>query len=159
MAVAKAASKIRLAGPADLDALVSLAATLWPEDPVRGHRAHLRALLAGKPQSTLPLVVYLAERGERAVGFIEVGLRSHADGCDGRRPVGFIEGWFVAPGERGRGTGRLLMRAAERWAIGQGCRELASDTWADNRSSQRAHQALGFTVVDRCVNFRKALRR
>jgi aminoglycoside 6'-N-acetyltransferase I len=159
MPTVKAAPGIRLAGPADLEATVALAAALWPDEPPRGHRAHMRATLAGKPHSTLPLVVFLAERAGRAVGFIEVGLRSHADGCDGRRAVGFIEGWFVTRAERGRGTGRRLMRAAERWAIGQGCRELASDTWADNRPSQRVHQALGFEIVDRCVTFRKTLRR
>jgi aminoglycoside 6'-N-acetyltransferase I len=153
------AGRTRLAGPHDLEEVVALAAALWPEDPPRAHRGHMRATLAGKPLSTLPLVVFVAERAGRTVGFIEVGLRSHADGCDGRRPVGFVEGWFVAPAERGRGLGRLLMRAAERWAIGQGCREMGSDTWADNRASQRAHRALGFEIVDRSVNFRKALRR
>jgi aminoglycoside 6'-N-acetyltransferase I len=134
-----------------------MAAALWPEEAVRGHRAHARAVLAGRPQSTLPLVVLLALRGRRAVGFIEVGLRSHADGCDGRRPVGFVEGWYVTPAERGRGVGGALMRAAEGWARAQGCREMASDTWHDNEPSQRAHLALGFEVVDRCVNFRKPL--
>jgi aminoglycoside 6'-N-acetyltransferase I len=34
---------------------------------------------------------------------------------------------------------------------------MASDTWIDNAESQRAHQALGFEVVDRCVNYRKRL--
>ena len=153
--------RVRLAGSADLDGVVACAAELWPDEPARGHRAHMRALLAGKPPSTLPLVVLVAERRRppAIVGFIEVGLRSHADGCDGRRPVGFVEGWFVAAAERGRGIGRALMRAAERWARGEGCREMASDTWADNEPSQRAHLALGFQVVDRCVNFRKRLPR
>jgi hypothetical protein len=38
-----------------------------------------------------------------------------------------------------------------------GARELASDTWIDREGSQRAHEALGFEVVDRCVHYRKAL--
>jgi aminoglycoside 6'-N-acetyltransferase I len=108
--------------------------------------------------STLPLRVFVAEADGKVVGFIEVGLRSHADGCDGRRPVGFIEGWYVEPEQRGVGVGRALMQAAEEWARAQGCRELAFDTWIDHEPSQRAHEALGFEVVDRCVNFRKALR-
>jgi DNA-binding MarR family transcriptional regulator len=41
----------------------------------------------------------------------------------------------------------------------QGCTELASDTWIDNEPSQRAHLALGFEVVNRCINFRKTLQR
>jgi aminoglycoside 6'-N-acetyltransferase I len=151
---------VRPAEPRDLDGVVACAAELWPDEPTRAHRSHMRAVLAGKPPSTLPLIVLVAEVGRppRIIGFIEVGLRSHADGCDGRRPVGFVEGWFVARGQRGRGVGRALMRAAERWARGQGCREMASDTWIDSQPSQRAHRALGFQVVDRCINFRKPLR-
>ena len=91
------------------------------------------------------------------VGFIEVGLRSHADGCDPKQPVGFIEGWFVEPSHRGRGIGRALMRAAEDWALEHGCIELGSDTWIDREGSIEAHRALGFEIVDRCVNFRKRI--
>jgi hypothetical protein len=49
------------------------------------------------------------------------------------------------------------MAPAEPWSRRQGYREIASDTWLDNVGSQTAHQALGFEVVDRCVNYRKAL--
>jgi aminoglycoside 6'-N-acetyltransferase I len=34
---------------------------------------------------------------------------------------------------------------------------MASDTWMDNEESQRVHTALGFEVVDRCVNYKKVL--
>ena len=37
--------------------------------------------LSGTPASTLPLVCLVAEVDGLVVGFIEVGLRSHADGC------------------------------------------------------------------------------
>jgi aminoglycoside 6'-N-acetyltransferase I len=50
-----------------------------------------------------------------------------------------------------------LMRAAENWARDQGCKEMASDTWIDHASSQKAHKALGFEIVDRCVKFLKEL--
>jgi aminoglycoside 6'-N-acetyltransferase I len=90
-------------------------------------------------------------------GFLEVGLRSHADGCDPARPVSFVEGWFVHEKFRKQGIGAELMRAAEDWAHARGCHEIASDTWIDNEDAQRAHQVLGFEMVDRCVNFRKAL--
>jgi aminoglycoside 6'-N-acetyltransferase I len=90
-------------------------------------------------------------------GFLEVGLRSHADGCDTAQPVGFVEGWFVHEAFRDRGIGKELMRTAEDWARRQGCLEMASDTWIDDERSLRSHQALGFEVVDRCVHFRKPL--
>jgi aminoglycoside 6'-N-acetyltransferase I len=90
-------------------------------------------------------------------GFLEVGLRSHADGCDIARTVGFVEGWFVHDASRKQGIGRALMQSAEAWARKQGSLEMASDTWIDDERSQLAHQALGFAVVDRCVHFRKQL--
>jgi aminoglycoside 6'-N-acetyltransferase I len=90
-------------------------------------------------------------------GFLELGLRSHADGCDPSRPVGYIEGWYVSENYRHQGIGRELLAAAEDWARGQGCVEVASDTWIDNEVSQRVHKALGYEVVDRCVHYRKTL--
>ena len=96
------------------------------------------------------------ENGE-LIGFLEVGMRSHADGCNPARPVGFVEGWFVQERFRNRGVGGELMRSAEDWARAQGCLEMASDALIDNEGSQRAHEALGFDVVDRCVHFRKGL--
>ncbi len=90
-------------------------------------------------------------------GFLEVGLRSHADGCDPRQPVGFVEGWFVKESLRRRGVGAQLLAAAEDWARSQGCVEMASDTWIDSSLSQRVHEMLKFEVVDRCVHYRKAL--
>ena len=86
-----------------------------------------------------------------------MGLRSHANGCDGVRAVGFLEGWYVARRWRRSGVGAKLVAAAERWCKAQGCREIASDTWTSHRVSIAAHQALGYEVDGRCVNFRKTL--
>jgi aminoglycoside 6'-N-acetyltransferase I len=147
-----------MATRADGDALASMRTALWPDGSREEHEAELRAILAGAPSSTLPLVVMVAGVDGEIGGFVEVGLRSHADGCDPRQPVGFLEGWYVAPAHRGTGMGRALIAAAEEWCREQGCKELASDTWIDNEESQRAHEALGFEVVDRCMNYRKVLR-
>lgn len=151
------AAKIRPGAPSDLDAVTQLSASLWPDEAPAEHEAHAASILAGRPASTMPLVLFVAEVDASVVGFIEVGLRSHADGCDPRWAVGFIEGWCVQPGYQRRAIGRALMRAAEDWARAQGARELASDTWIDHEVSQRAHEALGFEVVDRCVHFRRSL--
>jgi aminoglycoside 6'-N-acetyltransferase I len=132
-------------------------AALWQDGSLAEHTAEAEAILAGAPPSTMPLVIFVAEIDGNVVGFAEVGLRSHADGCDARRAVGFLEGWYVDAEHRGRGVGRALVGAAEDWARSKGCREFASDTWTDNEASQRAHEALGFEVVDRCVNYKKTL--
>jgi aminoglycoside 6'-N-acetyltransferase I len=143
---------IRRAELRDISELAELFNSLWPKDDVAEHAQELAALLAGNFPETLPVVVLLAqELGGRIVGFIEVDLRSHADGCDPSRPVGYIEGWYVAPPYRRRRVGTSLVAAAEDWARNQGCTEMASDAWLDAVHSQLAHEALGFEVVDRCV--------
>jgi len=148
---------IRLAHPSDLEAITHLAAALWPDAPASEHRDHAAAILAGTPPSTLPLVLFVAEVSGQVVGFVEVGLRSHADGCDTAQPVGFVEGWYVDPRHQRCGVGRTLMTAAEDWSRSLGAHEMASYTWVDEEPSQRAHAALGFEVVDRCVHLRKPL--
>jgi aminoglycoside 6'-N-acetyltransferase I len=154
---AAAPLRIRRATVGDLRAVMTLATALWPDESSAAIRSHMRATLNGKPNSTLPLVVFLAEWLGRPVGFIEIGLRSHAEGCDGRHAVGFVEGWFVTPEDRGRSIGRALMTAAEDWSRALGCTEIASDTWLGDKGSQRAHESLGYEVTERLLAFRKEL--
>lgn len=149
---------IRPAVPLDCERLARLREALWPESSAEQHAAELASIIRTKQNGALPFAVLVAEAPSRElVGFLEVGLRSHADGCDPSHPVGFLEGWFVVESHRQKGVGTQLLRAAEDWARGHGCTEMASDTWIDNVVSQRVHEALQFQVVDRCVHYRKTL--
>jgi aminoglycoside 6'-N-acetyltransferase I len=131
---------------------------LWPDGSAEEHRKELSSALGGEAVSTLPTATLVAASEDGVLmGFLEAGLRSHADGCDTAQPVGFVEGWFVYERARGQAVGKELMRAAQDWARSQGCREMASDALIDNESSIHAHVALGFEIVDRCVHFRKSL--
>ncbi|WP_394826069.1 hypothetical protein [Pendulispora albinea] len=92
--------QVRPAELRDLEALASLRGRLWSDVPVDQLRDDASAILIGEPRSTLPVVLFVAasEADDGVpIAFVEVGLRSHADGCDPRRPVGFIEAWYVAP--------------------------------------------------------------
>lgn len=150
---------VRLAQPRDLRALAQLLAALWPESPVEEHARELELILAGKAPGTLPLVIFVAEDQDGAlIGFLECGLRSHADSCNPSHAVGYVEGWYVAEEHRRRGIGKSLLAAAEEWARSLGCVEMASDAVMDNVLSQDVHQRLGFEIVERSVLFRKALR-
>jgi len=150
--------KVRRARPEDVDRIAAMRVLLWPEGSLEEHRAEAEALLATGMSGTLPAATFVAETGEGLLtGFIDVGLRSHADACNPVRPVGFIEGWFVGEAHRQQGIGGDLIRAAEEWCRKQRCLEMASDAWIDDTVSHQAHQALGFEIVDRCVHFRKAL--
>jgi aminoglycoside 6'-N-acetyltransferase I len=149
---------IRQAEASDQHELARMCELLWPESPREEHRNEVEIILHSGRYGTLPMAILVSQNDSGALtGFLEVGLRSHADGCDTAHPVGFIEGWFVDEASRKQGIGRALIRAAEHWASEQGCREIASDTWIDDQMSIDAHQALGFQIVDRCVHFRKPL--
>ena len=149
---------IRPARPPDCVQLARLREALWPDSTAEEHARELAPILEGTAPLTMPLINLVAEASDQTlVGFLDVGLRSHADGCDPSRAVGFIEGWYVAEDHRHRGIGRKLLAAAEDWARTRGCVEMASDTWLDNEASQRVHEAVGFEVVDRCVHYRKSL--
>jgi aminoglycoside 6'-N-acetyltransferase I len=149
---------VRPAQLSDRDQLARLRAALWPESSAEEHARELEPILQGNAPGTLPAMNLVAEASDgQLVGFLEAGLRSHADGCDPSRPVGYIEGWYVVESFRHRGIGKRLLGAAEEWARSQGCFEMASDTWIDNELSQDVHEALGYEVVDRCVHYRKAL--
>lgn len=102
--------------------------------------------------------VFVAERPSAPglCGFLEVGLRSYAEGCDSS-PVPYLEGWYVDADARLGGVGRALVQAAEAWASTVGYTEMASDTELSNVASQQAHQALGYEEVERSVSFRKQL--
>jgi aminoglycoside 6'-N-acetyltransferase I len=142
----------------DRSQLAKLRALLWPDIPFEDHIRELEGILINGTNGTLPMGIFVSlDEYGNLTGFLEVGIRSHADGCDTARPVGFLEGWFVQDSFRNRGVGRVLMRSAESWARAQGCIEMASDALLDNEASQRAHQAMGFEVVDRCVHFRKSI--
>jgi aminoglycoside 6'-N-acetyltransferase I len=149
---------IRLAEPSDIPQLSRLREALWPESSAEEHAGELAQIVAGRAPAILPMVIFVAAPPEGApLDFLEVGMRSHADGCDWSHAVGYVKGWFVLENFRRRGIGAALLRAAEDWSRAQGCKEIASDTQIDNDVSQRAHQALGFEIAERAVLFRKSL--
>jgi aminoglycoside 6'-N-acetyltransferase I len=151
-------STVRPATPADTVVWVAMRKALYgtaPGEPADQHAREAAQYFAG--QLFMPAEVLVAEDASGvALGFAELSIRSYAEGCHSGR-VAYLEGWYVVPEARGRGVGRALVEAAERWAVTQGCTELASDTAPDNEISLAAHGALGFREVDRIVCFRKEL--
>ena len=155
--------RVRPILPKDRDAWVRLRHELWPKYSIEELARDANKVLSSREngqmwRTSMLATVLLAEaEAEGPVGFAEVDLRPYADGCRSS-PVGYLEGWYVRPGFRRSGVGRTLVRAAEEWALEQGCREMASDTEVGNKTSQRAHQALGYQQVDRLVHFRRDLK-
>jgi aminoglycoside 6'-N-acetyltransferase I len=137
----------------DHDDWLRMRRSLWPElmevDDVED---------ASKWLARPDAIVIVAERSADAglTGFIEMGARPYADGCD-TSPVAFLEGWYVDEDARRMGVGTALVRAGEEWARQHGYRELASDALLENTTSHLAHTALGFSEVERVVQYRKEL--
>jgi aminoglycoside 6'-N-acetyltransferase I len=146
---------VRHATREDRDEWLRLRHTLWPDASLSEHAAEVDRFFRG--QSTDPAAVIVAEGpGCGLAGFAELSIRPYAEGCSTDH-VGYLEGWFVEPAWRRRGTGRALVKAAEAWARAQGCTEFASDAEADNDLSAQAHHALGFAEVGLIRCFRKDL--
>ncbi len=126
---------------------------LWPESP--GDHAHELNRYFEVAGNEIATFVAECEPG-RVCGFVEASTRAYAEGCTSS-PVGYVEGWWVDPGYRGKGVGASLMAAAEAWARSLGMTEMASDTELENGPSIDAHRALGYREVERIVCFRKPL--
>lgn len=144
---------VRAAEARDAAEWLRMRNALWPADDHAEEIAdHFRA-----GATNLLAIVFVAERRSGGLaGFLELGLRAYAEGCESS-PVPFIEGWYVDEDVRRSGIGRALVRAAEEWARAHGHREIASDVELANRPSQAAHRALGYEEVERIVCYRRDL--
>jgi aminoglycoside 6'-N-acetyltransferase I len=145
--------RIREAISGDKPSWLRMRHALWPHCPEKKHELEISQVLGSDG------VVFVAEHEDGClIGFAEVSLRrEHVDGAT-ISPVPYLEGWFVDAPFRGRGIGRNLIAAVERWAIAHGFVELASDAEVDNAHSIRLHKLLGFHEVDRNVTFLKRLK-
>lgn len=160
--IVKANVRIRPLERSDREAWVQLRSCLWPRHPLANLAREAERYLTGEGLwrfgiESIPFQVLVAEHLEQGViCFVEASLRPWADK---RRtaPVGYLEGWYVAPRHRRQGIGGALVQTAEAWARGGGCREVASDAHVGNLTSRRAHTALGYEEVERLVHFRRPL--
>jgi aminoglycoside 6'-N-acetyltransferase I len=143
---------IRTYQEADRDEWLRMRRALWDDCPDDQQEREIEESLASDLDD-----VFFAERPEGGLcGFLEVALRSRANGCDST-PVGYIEGWYVDPDVRRQGVGQALVEAAEAWARSKGCRQMASDAELWNTDSHQAHGALGYQETGRLVLFKKDL--
>jgi len=124
---------------------------VWPEAPDEYLDYDMDDVLSSDKNA-----VFFALTQGTPVGMIEAHLRESAEGCFSS-PVGYIEAWFVDESLRGKGVAGTLTDAAENWARGKGCTDMASDTWLDNETSIRAHAKMGYIEVERLVHFIKRL--
>lgn len=131
----------------DNQAWGAMRARLWPDENPEELAGEL-----GDMRET----VFVAEDGGALIGFIEIGVRSYAEGGpDG--PSAYVEGIYVEANHRRRGVANALLAAAEQWARAEGFTYLGSDALLDNDLSHAWHKAAGFAEVERIVVFGKSL--
>lgn len=120
---------IRQIEPADHEEWLRMRIALWPDTTLEEHVKEMEGL-----RGSVKDAIFVAARPEGGLGgFLEASLRPIAVGCD-TSPVGYIEGWWVDTDLRQQGIGGQLVRAAEAWAWGLGCLEIASGCLIDNQA-------------------------
>jgi GNAT superfamily N-acetyltransferase len=138
--------RIRLAGPADVEALESLIATM-------GYRVGAAALATRL--RTLPEnhAVYVAETASGVAGWVHVLIgHSLIEG-----PRAELGGLSVGAEARGRGAGSALLAAAERWAAEHGVRTVFLRSGAERTEAHAFYLARGYQAVKNQVALRKTL--
>jgi hypothetical protein len=80
---------IRPLQESDIPRWIELRAELWPDQPQAELDVEGRAALVAEP----PLIVFVAEAESAILGFLELSLRSYAEGS-ASSPVPYVEGWF-----------------------------------------------------------------
>lgn len=137
----------------DISGWFRLRRMLWDRLADDDHRAEMADIY----EHTDTQLVIVAENSDgKLIAFLEASIRPFVEDCE-TDMVGYLEGWFVEQNYRQSGVGRKLVEAAENWARGKGCTEMASDSEIGNDLSLRAHQSLGYTETSRLVHLRKDL--
>ena len=144
-----AAAAIRAAGPSDARALAALMATIYAEGRWfvgdMGPRAETlsRQLRAMDPAREIVLVA--EERAGGAAGDLVGWIEARRYLPTRLEHVASLT-IAVAPGARGRGIGRRLMRAVVPWARRVGVRKLRLDVRAGNEAALALYRAEGYVV-------------
>jgi GNAT superfamily N-acetyltransferase len=131
----------------DIESWAALRNCLWPGE-IQMHLDEARQLLSQKDE----IAFLLRDKGGALHGFVE-GKYYHS----GNKPYGHIEGWYVLPGERSKGYGRLLLERLESWFLHHAITHYHSDTIeTDYPLSKKAHEANGYKVLYKITVFGKA---
>jgi ribosomal protein S18 acetylase RimI-like enzyme len=148
-------TEIRRAGAADAATVARLGAQTF--DAAFGHlypQEELATFLAevhdedkvAAEIADADTAVWLAERGERAVGYAVAGpcALPHPEA---RPDQGELKRIYVEPGLQGEGVGQALFDTAMAWLERDGPRRLWISVFSDNHGAQRFYQRQGFAKV------------
>jgi len=121
---------------------------LWPEDDGDNSAEWIEEW----KNSELPNE-FLYYIDSEAAAFISLALRHDYVEGTSSSPIGYLEGIYVKPNYRKRGIARELIEFTKKWALLQGCTELASDCELTNEESKLFHNQIGFEEANRIICF------
>jgi GNAT superfamily N-acetyltransferase len=99
--------------------------------------------------------VFVAENASgRVVGWIHVYIVHFVD-SDAQGELG---GFVIADGMRGKGVGRALLAAAERWTLQAGCQAVRVRSQIMREAAHGFYEHLGYAYVKTQKNFHKVIR-
>ena len=140
--------QIRRADAGDAEAVADLAAGLAQSFAFSAGQVPAAATRPCSPRTDACLL--LAVNGHERLGYL-LGFEHLTFYANG--PVAWVEEVFVRSQDRGRGVGRALMSAFERWAAARDCALVALAT----RRAAPFYRALGYE--ESAIYFRKILER
>lgn len=143
---------LRMKSESHIEAAGELAAFLWPKHSPQEMQAEFAELITSGSDA-----VFLCYGEDMPVGFAHCSLRHDYVEGTSSSPVGYLEGIYVRPEDRGRGVASKLLEACEDWAKDMGCTEFASDCQLQNTDSLAFHLSVGFSEANRIIHFTKRL--
>lgn len=143
---------IQLAKSSAVEEVLPLRKALWNHMSLEDHRKELESLFT----ESETFIFLSKDLMGVAVGFAEVTLKPHANGCD-FSPVLYLEGIWVNPTHQSQGIGRQLIQKIIEFAKAREIPGLASDALIENDRSHRAHLSWGFREVERVVCYSMSL--
>jgi GNAT superfamily N-acetyltransferase len=140
--------RVRAMTAADVEQVAALCGQLGYPNTAADVTARFKALGARPPNA-----VFVAEEDSRVLGWVHVQevLTLEAG------PWADLGGLVVHDAARGRGVGRLLVEAAEGWAVERGYPEMRVRSNVVRVEAHEFYRRLGYEVVKTQLNFRKAL--
>ncbi|HKP95682.1 MAG TPA: GNAT family N-acetyltransferase [Fibrobacteria bacterium] len=142
-------SRADLENPDHQAAILALV-DMYARDPVGGGKplpdAVRAALIPGLKAhpTTVVFLAHVAAQAARAPQAVGVAVCFRGVSTFAARPLLNIHDLAVRPEFRGRGVGRSLLEAAERYAAGEGCCKLTLEVLARNAPARKLYHAFGF---------------
>jgi ribosomal protein S18 acetylase RimI-like enzyme len=87
--------------------------------------------------------LFVFEKNGEVCGFLWLSLiETMTDPC-----VGFIKNIYVAPSERGKGLGRLLLEKADEWFLDRGVRKAQLTASTVNQLAIQLYEKVGYETI------------